>query len=125
MSSKKALNIEPIQLGASVVNILNCNVTSLAGPVGFTMAQPYLLITHARVINNDSSPHTCSFWKGGTGASAAGTECWGNTVTVAANSYVDLFYGEMRFDAADFLTGQASVASHLTLQVEAEIGISG
>jgi hypothetical protein len=125
MSSKKALNIEPIALTNSVANLLNCNVTSLSGPVGFTMSQPYLLVTHARAINRDSSPHTVSFWKGGTGASAAGTECWGNGVNVPANSYVDLFYGEMRFDAADFLTGEASVSSEITLQIEAEIGISG
>jgi hypothetical protein len=126
MSAKKVLNIQPIQLGTSVANLLNCNVTSLSGPVGFTMTQPYLLVTRARVINTDSVPRTCSFFKGATAGSAAGTEVFGSAQSIPATSYVDLYVGDgTRLDAADFLTGNASVASKLTLELEAEIGISG
>ncbi len=122
----KELNIAPIALTTTLTtNILNCDVTSLAGPVGLTLSQPFLVVTHARVVNKTGAPASCSFWKGATGANAAGTEIWGQGLSIPANSFVDLFYGRMRLDAADFLVGGAGTATALTLQLEAEIGISG
>jgi hypothetical protein len=118
----KPINIPPIALSATMTtNLLNCNVTSLAGPVGMTMTQAFLLITHIRFVNKDGSNHAFSLWKGATGANTAGTEVIGQAKIVVANDSYD-WYGEMRMDAADFLVGGADSASKITMQIEAEIG---
>lgn len=125
MNNRK-MNIEPIALSVTLTtNILNGNVTSLAGPIGFTMNQPYILIRHMRVINKTNAIANISLWKGATGGNVAGTEfAWSNT-PVPANSFLD-WDGEARFDAADFLVGGAGTATALTLNIDdAEVGVSG
>jgi len=116
----KLANIPPIALSASAANLLNCNVTALTGPVGITLTQPYLVILHIRVVNNDSAAHTCKLFKGATGAAAVGTEFAFAGESIAANSHAD-WYGKARFDATDFLTGFADTANKLTLNIDAEI----
>jgi hypothetical protein len=103
-------------------NILNPNVTSLAGPVGFTMTQPYLILKHIRIVNKTAGAVTCSLWLGATGGNVAGTEVIAQALSVAANSYVD-WYGLLRMDAADFLVGGASAATSLSIEGEGEIGV--
>jgi hypothetical protein len=105
-------------------NILNPAVTSMAGPVGVTIAQPYLLINHISIVNKTGVAATFSLWLGATGANAAGTEVIGQGFSVAANSVKD-WYGMLRLDAADFLVGGAGTATALTIQGEGEMGISG
>src|SRR5437762_2502125 len=102
MASNRIFNFGPVALTTTLTtNILNPNVTSVAGPVGFTMTQPYIILRHIRIVNKTASAATCSFWKGATGANVAGTEIIGQALSVAANSYVD-WYGILRLDAADF-----------------------
>lgn len=121
--ANKTFNFGPVALTATLTtNILNPAVTSLAGPIGFTMTQPYLIVKHIRIVNKSSSAVSFSLWKGATGANAAGTEVVGNGYVVAANSAYD-WYGYMRFDAADFLVGGASAATSLTISGEGEIGL--
>ena len=118
----KVINIEPIALGTTLTtNLLNSAITSLSGPIGFTPTQPYLLITHARVVNKTATAATVSLWKGATGANTAGTEWWFNNVLVPANGFLEA-YGKAKFESGDFLVGGASLASTLTLIVEGEIG---
>lgn len=121
MQARK-LNIPPIAVPAAIGNLLNCGITSLAGPVGMTVTQPYLLLTHIRATNTTGAAITLKCFKGATGAQAAGTE-WGfNNVSIPANSYLD-WYGSARFDSPDFLTGVGSGAG-ITLNVEGEISLS-
>ena len=122
MQAKK-LNIEPAYLPVAAGNLLNCNVSSLAGPVGFTMTQPYILITHIRLMNSDSAAHVCSLYKGATSGSAGGTQFAFAGVSVPPNSWVD-WYGEARFDAADFLSGIADLGSKVIIEIDAEIGLA-
>jgi hypothetical protein len=107
----------------TTTNIFNFNVTSLTGPVGFTLSQPYVLIRHARIVNKTGASATFSLWLGATGANAAGTEVIGQGLAVPGNSAFD-WYGLLRMDAADFLVGGAGTASALTLECEAEVGFS-
>jgi hypothetical protein len=127
MAQQRKMNIEPIAITASVTNLLNCNITSLAGPIGYTQTQPFILITHMRVINRSPAAVVFSLWKGATGASVAGTEFAWSAVSVPANGFLDWYSGQnaARFDAADFLTGLAASASALTLNIDAEIGLAG
>lgn len=123
MASNKIIRFGPIALTATTTtNILNCNVTSLAGVTGFTMTQPYLIIKHIRIVNKTAGAVTFSLWLGATGANAAGTEIIGTGLSIAANSSYD-WYGQMRMDAADFLVGGASAGTSLTISGEGEIGI--
>lgn len=104
-------------------NIWNFNVTSLAGPVGFTLTQPYVLIRHIRIVNKTGSPATFSLWVGATGGNVAGTEVIGQGLSVPANSAFD-WTGLLRMDAADFLVGGSGTATALTIEGESEIGFS-
>jgi hypothetical protein len=125
MASNKSFNFGPVALTTTLTtNILNPNITSVAGPVGFTMTQPYILLRHVRISNKTGTAATFSLWKGGSAGNVAGTEWIGTAVSVAANSYFD-WYGIGRFDAADFLVGGSATATALTIAGEGEIGVSG
>lgn len=118
----KPFRFGPVALTTTTTtNILNCNVTSLAGPTGFTATQPYVLLTHVRVVNKTGGAATFSLWLGATGANTAGTEVIGQGLSVAANSYVD-WYGRLYLSNADFLVGGASANTTLTIEGEGEIG---
>jgi hypothetical protein len=125
MAQNKFLNIQPQFVPAAAGNLLNCNITSVVGPVGFTATQPYLLVTHVRVTNNDNAAtHTVKLFKGATSGSAAGTEVfWAGGATLSVAGWLDWF-GTVRFDSADFLTGIADTASKVTIEIDAEIGFS-
>jgi hypothetical protein len=119
----KQLNIPPAYVPGTVGNLFNCGITSLSGPVGYTQTQPYVILKHVRIMNNDSSPHTVTFYKGATGGSTGGTEVMFDHVSVPANSYLD-WQGYMRFDSADFLSGVADSASKITWNGDGEIGLA-
>lgn len=121
MAQNKILNVQPIALAAAVANILSPGTT--AGAVGFAGTNPYIIVKHMRVVNNDAVPHTIKLFKGLTGGSAVGTELGYSGSQVGANSFLEL-YGQIRLDSGDFLTGFADVASKLTLNIDAEIGIA-
>jgi hypothetical protein len=124
MASNKNFRFGPVALSNTLTtNILNPNITSLAGPVGYTQTQPYLLIRHIRIVNKTGGAVTCSFWLGATAGNVAGTEVIGQGLSVPANSFID-WYGLLRFDAADFLVGGASAATSLSIEGEGEIGLS-
>jgi len=123
MAQNKRFNFGPVAMSATLTtNILNPAITSLAGPVGFTATQPYLLINHIRITNKTAGAVTFSLWKGATGGNAAGTEIIGTAVSVAANSYMDYYTPGLRLDAADFLVGGASAGTSLTISGTGEIG---
>ena len=119
----KILNIQPIAISNAVGNILNCAITSLAGPVGMTATQPYLILKHIRILNKTASGVTLTMYKGATGGSAAGTEFAFAAVTIPANSAVD-WYGQARLDSTDFLTAIAGSLTALVANIDAEIGFS-
>ena len=121
----RLLNIEPIALQATVQNLLNCAITSLAGPVGFTPSQPYITITHMRIINTTNAAVVVTLYKGATGAAAAGSEFAWNTYSLGPNGAGNVNYddwnGNTRFDSTDFLTG---LGLGVTLNIDAEITFS-
>ena len=124
MASNKVIRFGPAYIAASATNILNCNVTSFSGPVGIlpTVAALYMIIRHIRIVNKTASAATAILYIGATGGSAAGTEFLGATLSIAAYSPYD-WYGMLRLDAADFLTGIAGTASALVIQGEGEVGV--
>lgn len=123
MSANRRIRVGPVALSATLTtNILNPAIVSLAGPVGITLTQPYIILDHLRIVNKTAAPQSASLWIGATGGNAAGTEFLAGQ-TVAANSEYN-YYGSLRLDAADFLVGGASAGTSLTLEGEGEIGFS-
>jgi hypothetical protein len=120
---QRAVRIGPVAMAASATNIANSAITSLAGPVGYTQTQPYLLLTHIRIVNKTAGAVNASLFIGATGGSAAGTEFGYSAYSIAANSFVD-WYGRVRLESTDFLTGLASAATSLTFEGEGEIGLT-
>lgn len=123
----RAMRSGPVALTATLTtNILNCNVTSFSGPAGISSPATlalYILLTHIRIVNKGTGAATVSLFIGGTTADAAGSEFAFNGYSVAQNGYVDWF-GRVRLDAADYLTGGASAATTLTFEAEGEIGVN-
>lgn len=123
MAANKILRIGPVALTNTLTtNIVNCNVTSLAGVTGFTMTQPYIILRHIRIVNKTAGAVTFSLWIGTTGTNAAGSEFCQTAKSVPANDAYDWF-GLLRLDAADFLVGGASANTSLTFEAEGEIGL--
>lgn len=121
----KPVRFGPVALTTTLTtNILNLAITSLAGPVGITLSQPYILLKHIRIVNKTGSAATFSLWIGATGANAAGTEVIGQALSVAANSAFDWYGSNLRMDSADFLVGGAGTTTALTIEGEGEIGFS-
>lgn len=121
MASNKAFRFGPVAMAAAAANILN-PPTATGGVNGGNSSQ-YIILRHIRIVNKTGAAATFSLFLGATGGSAAGTEVIGTAKSIAANSYED-WYGAMRIDAADFLTGLASAATTLTIQGEGEIGVA-
>ena len=114
----------PVALTTTLTtNILNGNITSLAGPVGFTATQPFILLRHIMISNKTGSAATFSLWKGGAAGNVAGTEFLGTGTSIAANSYYER-YGQWAFEAAYFLVGGSGTATALTIEGEGEIGFT-
>jgi hypothetical protein len=114
-------------LTTAATNILNCAITSLAGPTGYTQTQPYILLRHIRANNKDTVPHTITLYKGATAGSSGGTEFAFANVVIPAQQSVDWFAGAggARFDSTDFLTGiDATSANKVTLNMEGDIGLA-
>lgn len=117
----KTFRTGPVALTNSAANILNGAITSLAGPVGITHTQPVLTVKHIRIVNKTAGAVTFSLYIGATGGSAAGTEFMGTGNSIPPNSYVD-WYGVLRLESTDFLSGLASANTSLTFQAEGEVG---
>jgi hypothetical protein len=121
----RAARFGPAAMATAVANLLNCALTSNSGPTG--IASPaalalYLIITHVRLVNTAASGATASLFIGTTATSATAATFAFSGYSIAANSYVD-WYGRVRLDAADYLTGLASAVT-VTWQAEGEIGIN-
>jgi hypothetical protein len=123
MAQNKKLNIQPAALTTSAADYLNSTITTLTGGVGWVATQPYILLRHVRAINTGNAAASVTMYKGLSGGSAPGTEYMWCGKNIPPNDSVEWF-GEMRLDAADFLSGLASVAT-VTLNFDsAEVGFS-
>src|SRR6202795_4281029 len=100
-------------------NLLNTTVTTLtAGGVGFTGTQPYAILKHIRLTNAlATAAVSCTLYKSTILSSAGGTQFAFSSVSIPANSYLD-WYGQARFDTADYLSGIASLAQSVIINME-------
>ena len=123
MAANKIIRFGPVALIATATNIINPpTITGGTGLAGVNV-NTYVILRHLRIVNKTAIVATFSLYIGATGAAIAGSEFMGTAQQIAANSYVD-WYGLVRLDAADFLTGLASSATTLTIEGEGEIGVA-
>ena len=109
---RKALNIQPQVLPASgsVVDLLNGALSSLSGPVGFTLAQPRIHVKQITVTSEVTSPASSfAIYKGASGGSVAGT-------AIVADISIPLgttktYLVDTVLDSTDFLTGRVTPAN--------------
>jgi hypothetical protein len=120
MAANKILNFAPAYVPGAAGNLLNPGTST--GGVGFTSTNPYIIVKHIRLMNKDTNAHVVTLYKGLTAGSAGGTEFAFDAVSIPAKQYVD-WYGQARFDSADFLSGIADAASQVTINIEGEIGL--
>jgi hypothetical protein len=117
-------NMEPAALASAAGNILNCTIASLSGPIGITLSQPYLLVRHMRITNNDTAnPHVVTIYKGANGGSAVGTEFGWAGYSLPAGSFSD-WVGYAKIQSTDYITGKADTANKVTITIEGEVGFS-
>jgi hypothetical protein len=122
MQARK-FRLGPVALSATLTtNILNPPTTS--GGVGAGTPNTYIVLKHIRIVNKTASPAAASLWIGTTGANAAGTEVMAS-LSVPANSHIDLYDPGLRLDVGDFLVGGSGTANALTLFATGEIGLVG
>lgn len=123
MAQNKQVRFGPIAVPNAVGNLFN--PPTLTGGVNPppSSTNSYVILRHIRIVNKTAGAVTFSGYIGATGGSAAGTEVIGTGLSIPANSYVD-WYGALRLDVADFLTGVASAATSLTIEGEGEIGVA-
>lgn len=126
MAANKTITVGPIALTTTLTtNILNPGVTSMAGPIGVTIGQPYLLLRSIKIVNKTGAAATVTLYLGATGANAAGTEL-ALGQSVPANSSVDIsLQSALRMDSTQFLVGGSNTATALVLYAFGEVGISG
>lgn len=123
MAANKTVHFGPVALGNSVANVLNPGTTTGGVNMPANSGNLYFILRHIRLVNKTGSSATVSFYIGGSGLSAAGTEFLGTTLAVAANSAYD-WYGVLRLDTSDYLTGTASATTTITFEAEGEVGVN-
>lgn len=122
MAQNKTDNFGPVALTTVLTTNLLAPAAAGAGGVGYPVTADVVSLKRTRIVNRTGAAVTCSFWKGATGANAAGTEVIGQGLSVPANSSVD-YPGTIRLEGANgFLVGGASANNALTIQGEIEIG---
>lgn len=123
MAANKIIRFGPVALGTTAANIVN--PPTVSGGVGLagTNANTYVILRHIRIVNKTAAAVSASLFIGATGASVAGTEFMVSATSIPAYTPLD-WYGVLRLDTADFLTGFAGVATSLTFEAEGEIGIA-
>jgi len=122
MAANKLIRFGPAYLAASATNVVTPGAAP-ASAVGYTSTAPYVILRHVRITNKTAGAVTFSLYVGATGGSAGGTEVIGNALSVPANQAYD-WYGSLRLDTADFLSGLASAGTSLVFEAEGEVGLS-
>lgn len=123
MASNKIIHFGPGYISNSATNIIT--PPTLTGGTGLsgTNTNTYLIIRRIEIVNTTASAVSFSLYLGATGASLGGTEVVGTGLSVPANTTFTWF-GLLRIDVTQFLTGLASTGSALTFHAEGEIGIA-
>ena len=121
----KVFNYQPMINSGSLlpINVFNVGAAPV-GTVGIITSSPYAIIKHIRLVNVLTTAATvASVYKGATLSSLAAQSFAFSSVSIPASSYVD-WYGQARFETADYMTLWSNLATSTVIQIDGEIGIS-
>jgi hypothetical protein len=124
----KIFNAQPAVLatlsslaGGNLLNIFTSQTPAWVGP---PTAQPYALLKHVHAVNILSTVAAfISLFKGLTGSQLVTQAFQWTSVSIPAASYID-WYGQQRFDSADFLCGISNLPSGIVVTLDGEVGIA-
>jgi hypothetical protein len=123
----KIFNYEPFTITSApntAVNLFNIFTSQTPTWVGVGITQPYAIIKHIRISNAlATSAVNVSLYKGATITSLTTQSFVFASVSIPAQSYLD-WYGQARFDSADYLVGVSSLSTCTIINLEGELGIS-
>lgn len=122
MANNKNISFGPFALPNAATNILTPPAAS--GGVNIANSAQYALVKWMDIVNKTGGAITVTFYLGGTGGSAAGTEVIGVALSIPANQTYR-WNGPLRIDSGQFLTGLASANTSIVLSGELEMGVSG
>jgi len=106
-------------LPLAVFNVGN----SLAGSIGIISSQPYAIVKHIRLMNVLTTVAVVvGVYKGATTTSLSTQAFAFSSVSIPASSYVD-WYGQARFETADYINLVANLATSTIINIDGEIGI--
>ena len=106
-----------VDLTSTLTTNLLAPAAAGASAVGYTATADKLTATKLRVTNRTAAAHNFTFFKGATGANAAGTEV-AVAKNVPANDAVEIFGNFVLEGATGFLVGGADANTALTLDAE-------
>ncbi len=124
MATNKQIRFGPVAMSTSATNIINTPTITGGTGLSGTNSSTYVILRQVRLTNKTSSAVTASLFIGATGGSSAGTEFFVSSTTIPPNSSVP-WYGTLRLDTADYLTGLAGTTAAITFEAEGEIGVAG
>ena len=123
----KIFNYEPFTINSAAntaVNLFNIFTSQTPAWTGVTITQPYAILKHIRIANAlTTAAVNVSLYKGASITSLTTQSFNFSSVSIPAQSYLD-WYGQARFDSADYLVGAASLSTCVIINIEGELGIS-
>ena len=123
----KIFNYEPFTINSAAntaVNLFNIFTSQTPAWTGVTITQPYAILKHIRISNAlTTASVNVSLYKGASITSLTTQSFNFSSVSIPAQSYLD-WYGQARFDSADYLVGAASLSTCVIINIEGELGIS-
>lgn len=126
MAANKVVRFGPVGLATSAANLINPPTLSGGAGLAGTNANTYVIVKHIRIVNTGAASASPSLFVGGSDGSASGSNFGFSATSIPASgspgNYVD-WYGQLRLDVADFLSGLGSAAG-LVFSAEGEIGIA-
>jgi hypothetical protein len=125
MAANKIVLLGPVFIANAVGNLFSPpTLTGGTNPPPVSTNTFYIL-RHISIVNKDTVARTFTLYKDATGGSTSGKEIIGGTYSIAANSAFDKYcLIRLSSDETDkFITGVASAASVLVIEIEAEIGV--
>lgn len=123
MASNKLQRFGPTLMTVSTGSNYINPAAAGAGAVGYTATATYAVVRHLRITNLTNATQGFSLFVGASTGFATGTAFMGNGSLVPATGSVD-WYGALRLDSADFLSGFAVSGSALVIEGEGELGLA-
>jgi hypothetical protein len=122
MAANKIERFGPAAMPTAVTDYVKPAAAGASG-TGYTPTASYIILRHVRVVNKTAAACTVTFYLGASGGTTAGTEIWGGLISVAANSFFEV-YPLMRMASTEVVTATCQTVTTLVFEAEGEVGLA-